>query len=63
MTQQPRGRKIILPDYCCPDDVTEHGFDEDCDCDFPPGCGVEHDTYVEYKCSRCGGIVKYGVYQ
>lgn len=39
-------RKIELPDYCCPQDVSTRGGDRDCDHDYPPDSKDESDTYV-----------------
>lgn len=48
------GRKIDLPEYCVPATGASEGGDPTCDHDYPPESKVEHDDWVEWKCSRCG---------
>jgi len=61
--EQVPGRKIDVPDYCCKSDIQTRHVDDDCDHDYPPESKKEHDTFVEWTCSRCGGVVSLGVYQ
>jgi len=55
-------RKIDLPDYCCPMDLQTMGGNEECDHDYPPESKVEHDTYLEWQCSKCNMRTTVGVY-
>lgn len=55
-------RKIELPSYCCPHTVKFRDGDLICDHDYPPEDKVEHDTYVEWKCSKCGGVMSVEIY-
>lgn len=56
-------RKIELPDYCCPATAKFRNGDTDCDHDYPPESKVEHSTYVEWTCSKCGGTFSAEVYE
>lgn len=56
-------RKIELPPHCCPHDVEYYGGDNNCDHDYPPESKNEEDTYVSWRCSKCGMITSFGVYQ
>jgi hypothetical protein len=55
-------RKIELPNYCSPFTGRSIGGSEECEHDYPPESKVEHDTYVEWTCSKCGMIRSYEVY-
>lgn len=55
-------RKIDLPEYCNPYTAQFRYGDEDCDHDYPPESKVEHDDWVEWKCSKCDGKLSMEVY-
>jgi len=63
MSDKTIGRKIALPEYCCPSDHTISGGRDDCDHDYPPESLVEHCEYLTWTCSRCGLVISFGVYQ
>ena len=56
-------RKISLPDYCCPPTGQSKGGDSECDHDYPPESKIEHDTWVQWACSKCGMKRSYEVYE
>lgn len=55
-------RKIDLPEYCSPFTGERRLGKDDCDHDYPPESKNEHDTFVEWTCSKCGMIRSYEVY-
>jgi len=37
--------------------------DDNCDHDYPPESRKDHDTHIEWTCSKCGLVRSYEIYQ
>ncbi len=60
---QEQARKVVLPEYCCPQTLKFSGGDKNCNHDYPPESKIEHDEWVEWTCSKCSGTLTVEVYQ